>query len=116
MHRMEYAEAAAILSKSRYPEWDSGHQIRIAKKLEDRYPKAVLKYYRSGLGNLTMNATRKEYARKAKVMSKIRHLMVEVMGDTARWNTYAARVKQDNIRRRAFQEEFSSVLPGWQEL
>ena len=70
----------------------------------------------SGLGNLTVNATRKEYARKAKVMAKVCRLLVEVLGDEARWNKFTAKVKQDNIRRPAFQQEFTKVLPDWREL
>ena len=65
MRRKEYGEAAAVLCKSRYSDWDRSHEIRIAKKLEERYPEEILKYYRSGIGDLTRNATRKEYARKA---------------------------------------------------
>jgi hypothetical protein len=57
---------------------------------------------------------KKEYARKAKVMAKVRRLLIEVIGDEARWNKFAAKIKQDNIRRPAFQEEFAKVLPGWQ--
>jgi len=80
MHRKEYDEAVAILTKGRYPisDWDYDDEIRTAKELEKRYPEKILKYYISGLGNLTVNATRKEYARKAKVMAKVRHLLVEV--------------------------------------
>jgi tetratricopeptide (TPR) repeat protein len=118
MHREEYDEAVAILTKGRYPttDWDDGDEIRTAKKLEKRYPEEILKYYLSGLGNLTVNATRKEYARKAKVMLKVRRLLVEVLGDEARWHKFAAKVKQDNIRRPAFQQEFAKVLPDWREL
>ena len=110
--------APSILTNRRHPtsEWGDADEIRTAKKLEKRYPEEILKYYLSGLGNLKVNATRKEYARKAKVIEKVRHLLVEVLGDEARWHNYAAKVKQDNIRRPAFQEEFARILPGWREL
>ncbi len=118
MFRKEHAEAVAILTKGRYPvsDWDSADEIRTAKKLEKRYPEKILKYYLSGLGNLTVNATRKEYACKAKVMVKVRRMLVEVLGDEPRWNKFAAKVKQDNIRRPAFQQEFGNALPDWQKL
>jgi hypothetical protein len=29
---------------------------------------------------------------------------------------FAGKVKRDNLRRPAFQEEFVKVIPGWQEL
>jgi hypothetical protein len=118
MFRKEYAEAMAILTKNRYPmsDWDDSEEIRTAKKLEKRYPEEILKYYFSGLGNMNDNASRKEYARKARVMAKVKHLMVEVLGDQTRWKKYAAKVKQDNIRRPAFQEEFARMLPDWGEL
>jgi len=82
-----------------YPsDWSGGDEIQTAKKLEKRYPEKILKYYVSGLGNLTINATRKEYARKAKVMSKVHRLLVEVLGDEARWKKFATKVKQANIQ------------------
>ena len=59
---------------------------------------------------------RKEYARKAQVMAKVRRLFVEVLRDKDQWHAFATRVKQDNIKRPAFQEEFAKVVPGWREL
>ena len=118
MHRKEYAEAMTILRKGQYlmTDWDEDNEIRAAKKLETLYPEEILNYYLSGLGDLKVNATRKEYARKAKVMAKVRHLLVGVLGDETRWKNFAAKIKQDNLKRPAFQEEFASVLPDWREL
>ena len=118
MHRKEYAEAVELLARGRYPtmDWDDDDEVRIAKKLEKRYPEEILKYYLSGLGSLTVSAVRKEYARKAKVMAKVRHVLVTVIGEASRWKDFAVKVKRDNIRRPAFQEEFGKVVPGWREL
>ncbi len=118
MHRKEYDQALAILSKGRYPmsPWDSDYEIKVAAKLEKRFPEEVLKYYLSGLGNLNRNAQRKEYARKAKVMAKVRNVLVNVLGDEPRWKKFAVKIKQDNRRRPAFQQEFASVVPGWEAL
>lgn len=108
----------AVLGKEGYPHAasDSDYGIQIAKRLERRFPEEIPEYYLSGLGNLRTNAVRKEYNRKAQVMVKIRHLLVEVLRDAERWHTFAVKVKQDNLKRPSFQEEFAKVIPGWREL
>lgn len=118
MHRKEYDKAVGLLTKKRYPTsaWDADDELQTAKKLEKGFPEEILKYYLSGLGNLTDSATRKEYVRKAKVMSKVRRMLIEVIGDKTRWEKFAAKVKQENIRRPAFQEEFAGALPDWKDL
>ena len=118
MYRKEYEEALSVLVKWRYPvhDLDGGDELRAAKALEDRFPEEILKYYLSGLYNLKVNATRKEYARNAKVMTKIRHLLVDVLKADARWRDLAGKIKRDNVRRPAFQEEFAAVVAGWLEL
>ena len=118
MHRKEYDKAIVMLSGWRYPwsDWGSGDEIEIAKELETHYPEEVLTYYQSGFGNLNMNATRKEYARKAAIMAKVRRVLVDVMDNHSRWKTFAQKVKEDNRKRPAFQEEFGKAVPGWREL
>lgn len=118
MHRKEYEEAVAVLTRSRYPfyAWDGVYELQTAKCLEGRYPEAILKYYLSGLGNLKINATRKEYACKAQVMKKVHHMLVDVLHDAPRWRDFAIKIKRDNLKRPAFQEEFAKAVPGWQAL
>jgi hypothetical protein len=118
MHRKEYEEAVAVLTRSRYPlyAWDSAYELQTARRLEGRYPEAILKYYLSGLGSLKTNAPRKEYTRKAQVMKKVHHVLVDVLRDPSRWRDFALKVKMDNIKRPAFQEEFTKSVPGWQAL
>ena len=108
----------AILARSRYPihARDSTYELQTAKRLEAKYPEAILKYYLSGLGNLKTKAPRKEYARKARVMKKVRRVLVDVLRDPSRWRDFAIKVKKDNIKRPAFQEEFAKAIPGWQTL
>ncbi|MFZ4525026.1 MAG: hypothetical protein ACOYOE_05625 [Chlorobium sp.] len=118
LEREEYDEALAILLKGKYPSDadDSGAELQAAKQLEQRFPEQILTYYLSGLGNLTSNATRKEYARQAGVMVKVRSMMVDVIKDEARWKLFAGKAKGDNLRKPAFQEEFGRVIAGWEEL
>lgn len=118
MQRKEYEEAVAILARSRYPlyAWDSDYELQTARRLEGRFPEAILKYYLSGLGNLKTNAPRKEYTRKAQIMKKVQHVLADVLRDPLRWRDFALKVKQDNIKRPAFQEEFAKAVPGWQAL
>ena len=118
MHRKEHEEAVDVLTRSRYPlyAWDSAYELQTAKRLESRYPEAILSYYLSGLGNLKTNAPRKEYTRKAQVTKKVHHVLVNVLCDASRWRDFAIKVKQDNIKRPAFQEEFTKAVPGWQAL
>jgi hypothetical protein len=71
--------------------WDGDYEIQTAKKLEQRFPEEILKYYLSGLGNLRTNAVRKEYARRAQVMAKVRRLLVVKMKDKDRWHSFAVR-------------------------
>jgi hypothetical protein len=118
MHRKEYDKAISVLSEEGYPltAWNSDYEIQTAKKLEQRFPEEILRYYLSGLGNLRTNAVRKEYARRAQVMAKVRRLLVAVLKDKERWLTFAGKVKRDNIKRPAFQEEFAKAVPDWREL
>ncbi|MEX0827871.1 MAG: hypothetical protein WD005_02860 [Haliea sp.] len=118
MHRKEYDEAVAVLGRSHYPHhaWDSDYELQTARHLEKRYPEEILKYYFSGFGNLKTSATRKEYTRKAQVMNKIHRLLVDVLHDEKRWRDFAVEIKQFNIKRPAFQEEFAKIVSGWQEL
>lgn len=60
MHREEYDEAIALLTKGRYPTFDGEgtFEIQTAKELEPRFPEEVLKYYLSGLGKMNVNYQR----------------------------------------------------------
>ena len=118
MHRREYDKALDVLIKARYPynSYGGEYELKVAAKLKKRFPDKILAYYRSGLGNLNRSTGRKEYARKAKVMKKVRHMYVDIIKTPEKWLEFSRQVKQDNVRRPAFQEEFAKVVPGWKDL
>lgn len=84
--------------------------------MEARFPEQTLTYYLSGLGNLNSNATRKGFAERAKVMLKVRHMLVDVLKEENSWKASTSKVKRDNVRRPAFQVELAKIVPGWQEV
>jgi len=118
MFRREYEQAVAVLIKKGHPlqAWDGSEELEVARQLERLFPEEILRYYISGLGNLNVNATRKEYAHKAKVMAKIRHVYLDILESEERWRDFAGKIKQENLRRPALQEEFARTMPGWREL
>ena len=117
MHRRNYEAALNVLVKSGYPDrFDGGYDLQVAAKLEKRFPEQILKYYYSGLGNLNYNSNRKEYARKAKVMVKVRHMYVDILKDPQKWLDFARQVKASNKRRPAFQQEFAIAVEDWQKI
>ena len=118
MFRKEYDKALALLTRSRYPDTRYGGSeiLKIANRLEEMYPEEILVFYKSGLGNLNRTFDRKTYARKAEVMVKVRHVLVDVMKTPEKWEAFGRKVKQLNLNRPAFQEEFGKKLPGWKIL
>ncbi|KPK26361.1 MAG: hypothetical protein AMK69_12225 [Nitrospira bacterium SG8_3] len=117
MVRKEHDQAIKLLTKIAYPtRFDGDDVLKVAAKLERKYPQEILAFYISGIGNLNRSQTRKIYAEKAEVMVKVRHMWVDVMGTPDRWDKFAKKVKIANQKRPAFQEEFGRKLPGWKSL
>lgn len=118
LFRKEYDQALTILTKTRYPDTHYGGSeiIKIANKLEKMYPQEIINFYKTGLGELNYSFDRKTYARKAAVMAKVRHMWVDVIKTPEKWEDFGRKVKEMNLKRPAFQEEFAKVLPGWKTL
>ena len=118
MFRKEYNNAQDLLKQTRYPDTRYGGSeiLKTAMKLEKMYPQEILTFYMTGLGNLNYSFDRKTYTRKAAVAAKVRHMWVDVMKTPEKWETFGRKVKEMNLKRPAFQEEFSIVLPGWKTL
>lgn len=95
---------------------DDGYALKVAQTLEEHFPKEILAYYRSGLGNLKLSLPRKEYAAKAAIMAKVRHMFVDVLKSPHDWQVFARPIKIANIRRPAYQEEMARVVPGWRDI
>ena len=77
------------------------------------YDDSDLRRLAEAFEELKIHMLRKEFA---EARAKVRRLIVEVIGGEAHWKKFAAEVKQDNVRRPAFQQEFAGVLPGWRKL
>jgi hypothetical protein len=118
MYRKEYEKAVAVLLKENYPikTWGPSDALKTAEQLEGHFPEKILSYYLSGLRNVNSNGARSEYAQRAGIMLKVRRVLVDILKDENRWKIFASKVKRDNLRRPAFQEEFARVIPGWREL
>lgn len=116
MHRTDYDKALAVLLKERYPNWDSNSVQWTAEHLESRFPEQILTFYLSGFDRLKSETTCKGYAARARVMLKIRRVLVDILKDEKRWKTFAGKIKAENLRRPALQEEFAGVIPGWRDL
>lgn len=117
MYRKDFDQTLTTLKGMGPPgRYDGGYSLKVAQALEERFPKEILAYYRSGLGNLKVNRPRKEYAGKAIFMAKVRHMFVDVLESPQDWEAFARPIKIANIRRPAFQEEMARGVPGWKNL
>lgn len=118
MHRKDFDQALAVLKKIGSPgrRYYDREALNVAQALETRFPREILAYYRSGLGDLKINRTRKEYADQAAFMAKVRHMFVDVLKAPQGWEAFARPVKMANIKRPAFQEEMARAVLGWKDI
>jgi hypothetical protein len=118
MHREEYDQAIRVLSTIPYPDsrYGDDDSLKIAARLEERYPEQVLAFHISGLENLNQNAPRETYAQKARVAQKVRHMWLDVLKRPDKWQAWAKRIKTLNSKRPAFQHELAKIVPDWNTL
>lgn len=118
MYRKDFEQALATLQEMGPPTrlFDDGYALQAAQKLEKRFPKEIIAYYRSGLGSLKFKLPRKEYAARAVFMAKIRQMFINVQKSPESWEAFVIPIKNANKRRPAFQEEMAKKVPGWRVL
>lgn len=116
VHRGESSDALTILLQhGRKLYWNSD-VFAAAEKLEGAHPERMYDCYVRSMGNLYETAGRDVYALKARQMAAVRRVLVERLGEVAKWTAFAREVKKGNSRRAALQDEFAKVIPGWRKL
>lgn len=119
MYRKEYEMALRYFKppfRSTYHIFGESELFSISKRLEVLFPEEILAFYRSSVGNLNVSASRKIYAQNALGIMRVRRILVEVMKRPEEWKAYALKIKSNNAKRPAFQEEFARVIPDWDSI
>ena len=119
MYRKEYEMALRYFKppfRSTYHIFGESELFSIAKRLEVLFPEEILAFYRSSVGNLNVSASRKIYAQNALGIMRVQRVLVEVMKRPEEWKACALKIKSNNAKRPAFQEEFARVIPDWDSL
>ena len=119
MYRKEYEMALRYFKppfRSTYHIFGESELFSIAKRLEVLFPEEILAFYRSSVGNLNVSASRKIYAQNALGIMRVRRVLVEVMKRPEEWKAFLLKIKSNNSKRPAFQEEFARVIPDWDSL
>lgn len=115
--RKEYDQAVTLLPSTVHPFDDDEEAIfGAAAKLEAHFPEKLLAFCQSALGPLDSSGSRPEYRRRARVLTKVRHMWVDVLQKPDAWLAFARRVQALNGRRPACEEEFAWIIPGWREV
>ncbi|HEC42877.1 MAG TPA: hypothetical protein ENI20_08635 [Bacteroides sp.] len=117
MHRQEYDTALQYFKEPpRIPYYGSYEVFTVAEELEIQYPRQILEFYKSSIGNLNVSASRKVYSQNAVAVARVRRVLVDVMKKTDVWKKFAKPIKFYNTKRPAFQDEFARVIPDWKSL
>lgn len=117
LHRKEYEAALQYFKKNTANSYSSYSEVfSVAEKLEARYPEEILRFYKSGIGNLNVSRSRKIYAQNAVAVKRVRRVLVDVMKKPDEWKKFAIQIKANNANRPAFQDEFAKVISDWNSL
>ncbi|MBU1053845.1 MAG: hypothetical protein KKC46_08450 [Proteobacteria bacterium] len=119
LYRKEYGKALQFFkTHSGYSYYYNVNSevFSVAKGLEVRYPTQILLFYKLSVGNLNVSTSRKVYSENAVAVARVRRVLVDVMKRPDEWKKYALPIKLNNIKRPAFQEEFSRIIPDWKNL
>lgn len=88
----------------------------IAEKLKEKYPEEIVNYYIKTLGDYTSAKDRKAYTDQAKIALKIKDIYLNILQKPDFWEKLLLKIKTENKRRPALQEEFSRIIPEWKQI
>lgn len=117
MHREEKAAALeAVLSEAEWGCFPEAKLLEYAQILEESFPREILGFYQRIVNDERLSTGRPAYTKKAKLTVRIRLLYLNHLNQPKQWERYRRGLKEKNLRRIAFQEEFSLWVPDWTKL
>lgn len=114
LHRKDFAQALAVLT-SGIPSASGSIDAtarKHARSLESHYPQEILAYYLKHLGKFERDK-RSVYADKARALSDIRRVLVEILQDEKWWQTIVNEVLTVTQNLPACRDELQKNVPGW---
>ena len=84
-------------------------KVRVAEAVKRAHPEVALDLYDGLVKEYIGKANRKGYHIAAGYAAKVKEIMTELLGDRTRWEAYIGRIREENRRRPALQDEFKSL-------
>jgi hypothetical protein len=117
LHRQEKDEALEALLRAEEGSYFPDRTIlEFAQALEDTYPKEILRFYQNFVNDERLSTGRAAYTKKAKLTVQIRNLYLNKLKQPKQWDQYRRSLKNQNLRRVAYQEEFALYIHDWKNL
>ncbi len=113
MYREDFENVIKILAKINFSNYIDSAEFKAAEKLKVKYPKDILKFYLTVIGDLTTAKDREFYTRQAKIAVKIQDIYINILKDEDSWNLYIKDIKDKNKNKKALQDEFSKKIKNW---